>query len=200
MKRIIIVGLVLAGFITSQAQERLSREESLKAAFFATANLKEMLNTPIPTDPDVKRPVGYKDGDYGAMVFPETKLSDSLAKMGKEVVPVGQLWMLKLAPLNDGQVVPTSKLRMVHVSAGDQEADVVCCALGVRKSSDGAPELLIYGKDKEPVMKVALKSVSGQQENPLDFSADRKDNGGELTLKIAGKYEAVFMVTDPEQY
>jgi len=38
----------------------------------------------------------------------------------------------------------TSKLRVVHLKSEDNEADVVCCALGVRKDADGGLELLIY--------------------------------------------------------
>lgn len=200
MKKTILVAFVLSCIVTTQAQERCSREEALKYAFFLSANLKELLATPIPTDPDVKRPVAVKDGDYGGMVLPECKLSaDTLAKAGKEPVAVGQLWLYRLSPLGEGKVVPVSSLKMVHVSAGDSEGDVALCALGVAKGSDGL-ELLVYGKSKEPVMRVPLRTTSGKQENPLEFSAERRDDGGMLTLKFAGKYEASFMVTDPEQY
>jgi hypothetical protein len=159
-----------------------------------------MLNTPIPTDPDVKRPVGVKDGDYGGMVLPEAKLSaDTFANAGQDAKSVGQLWLRGLAPMNAGEVVPASKLRIVHVNAMGQEADAVCCALGVCKDANGGLELLIYGKDKEPVTRAALKSISSQQDNPVDLSAERKDDSGVLTLKFLGKYEATFSVTAPEQ-
>ena len=108
--------------------------------------------------------------------------------------------MLKLSPLNDGQVVPTSKLHMVHISQGDQEVDVSCCALGVRKTDTGGLELLIYGKAATPVLKVPLKSISATQEDPLDISAERQDDGGLITLKLVGKYQATFKVTDPDLY
>ena len=50
--------------------------------------------------------VALRDGEYGGMVLPECKLTvGAIAQAGKEPVPVGQLWMLRLAPLNDGQVV-----------------------------------------------------------------------------------------------
>jgi hypothetical protein len=200
MKRIIIAPVLLAGLLAMQAQERLSREEALKYAFFASSDLKEMLKTPIPTDPDIKRPVALKDGDHGAMVLPEAKLSaDTFANASKEVASVGQLWLVKLAPVNEGQVVSKTKLRTVRVRAGDQEGDAVCCALGVCKDPNRGLELLIYGKDKEPVTRVAMKSISGQQDNPIEVSAERKDDSGVLTLKFLGKYEATFSVTEAEQ-
>jgi hypothetical protein len=166
---------------------------------FVTLDLKAMLDTPIPTDPDVKRPVGVKDGDFGGLILPECKLSaDTFANAGKEAKAVGQIWLRGLAPMNQGEVVAQSKLRTLHVQAMGQEIDAVCCAMGVCKDANGALELLIYGKDKQPVTRVALKSVSGQQDNPIDMTAERKDDSGVLTLKFLGKYEATLSVTAPD--
>jgi hypothetical protein len=200
MKRTLIAAVLLTGLLAVQAQEKMSREETLQIAFYTSLDLKAMLNTPIPTDPDVKRPVAVKDGDYGSLVLPETRLSaDTFSNAGKEAKSVGQIWLRGLAPMNAGEIVPASKLRTVHVSAMGQDADAVCCALGVGKDANGGLELLVYGKDKEPVTRVALKSISGQQENPIELSAERKDDSGVLTLKFLGKYEAAFSVTAPEQ-
>lgn len=200
MNKLLIIAILAAAVPSLPAQERSSREEALKFACFAALNLKEMLNTPIATDPDIKRPVVLKDGDYGGMALPETKLSaETFAKAGKDIIPVGQLWMHKLSPLMNGEVVPVSKLKMVHVVAGDNEADVANCALGVQKRDNGDFELLVYGKDKQPVARVRMKAASGPQENPLEMSAERQNDGGLLTLKFAGKYQAELMVTDPEQ-
>jgi hypothetical protein len=200
MKHTLIAAVLLTGLLAVHAQEKMSREETLQIAFFTSLDLKAMLNTPIPTDPDVKRPVAIKDGDYGGMVLPEAKLSaDTFVNAGKEAKSVGQIWLRGLAPMNAGEVVPASKLRTVHVNAMGQEADAVCCALGVDKDANGGLELLVYGKDKEPVTRTALKSISGQQDNPIELSAERKDDSGVLTLKFLGKYEATFSVTAPEQ-
>ena len=201
MKRTIIMAALVAGLTTTQAQEQLSRQDALKYAFAVSANLPAMLKTPIPTDPDVKRPVACRDGDYGGMVLPEAKLSAAVfAKAGKEAVAVGQLWLLKLVPMNDGQAVPAGKLRMVEVSSEEGQATVPCCALGVCKDDKGGLELLVFGKDKEPLLRAPLRPITRQQENPVEMSAERKDEGGLVTLRFLGKYEASFMVTDPELY
>ena len=90
MKRTILIAAFFAGFAAAQAQEPLSRQEALKGAFIVSVDLAAMLKTPIPTDPDVKRPVAARDGDYAALVLPESKLSaDVFAKAGKEAAPVG---------------------------------------------------------------------------------------------------------------
>ena len=136
-----------------------------------------------------------------AWCLPETKLSaEVFSKAGKEAAPVGQLWLLKLVPLTDGQPVPASKLRMVEAKSDEGQATVPCCALGVRKVGEGGLELLVFGKDKEPVLRAPIKTVSRQQEDPIEMSAERKENGGLVTLRFLGKYEASFMVTDPDQY
>jgi hypothetical protein len=48
-------------------------------------------------------------------------------------------------------------------------------------------ELLIFGKDKEPLTRVPMKSISGQQDNPIEMSSERQDNKGLVTLKFLGK-------------
>ena len=201
MKQITLMAAFIAGLTTAQAQEQLPRQEALKYAFILSADLPAMLKTPIPTDPDVKRPVALRDGDYGGMVLPESKLNAAVfAKAGKEAAAVGQLWLLKLVPLSDGQPVAASKLRMVEVKSEDAQATVCCCALGVRKAGEDELELLVYGKDKEPVIRAPLRAISRQEEDPIAMSAERKDDGGHVTLRFLGKYEANFIVTDPEQY
>jgi hypothetical protein len=70
----------------------------------------------------------------------------------------------------------------------------------VRKAGEDELELLVYGKDKEPVIRAPLHAISRQEEDPIAMSAERKDDGGHLTLRFLGKYEATFIVTDPEQY
>jgi hypothetical protein len=200
MKRIILSLLLMANVHGLQAQEAVAREDALKYAFSAALDLKQMLGTPIPTDPDVKRPAVVKDGEYGGMILPETKLSAAvLEKSGKEVVPVGQLWLHKLAPLVDGQVTSQSKLLIARVQLPEGEASGPVLTLALQKKADGTAELLVYGKDKEPLFRVPAKSISGQ-DNGLEFAAERRNDSGSLTLKIAGKYEASFAVTDPDRF
>jgi hypothetical protein len=186
----------LFAVLSAQSQEKLPREECMKYAFIVSANLKELLNTPIPTDPDVKRPAAVKDEGSGAMVLPETKLSaQTFARIGKETVPVGQLWMAYLAPVSEGKVIPADKLRLVHLATGDQDVDAPCLALAVRKDPKANLELLIYGKTSEPLIRLPLKSVASVQDVPVDLTAERKDDGSTLLkLTFVGKYAAALTV------
>ncbi len=183
------------------AQEALPRAEALKYAFAVAADLGEMLKTPVLTDPDIKRPVALREGDYGGMVLPECKLAaSSLEQPGKEGVPVGQLWLLKLVPMKDGRPVPADSLRFVDVSTDEGSARVPCCVLVVRSTADKTPELIVLGKDKTPVLTAPLKAISQTQDNPIEMTAERTDDGGLVTVRILGRYETSFMVTDPDQF
>jgi hypothetical protein len=200
----VALGSLLLGLLTLNpvaAQENLPRAAALSYAFAVAADLGEMLKTPIPTDPDLKRPVAAREGDYGGMVLPESKLTaGSLEKAGKDLIPVGQLWLLKLVPMSDGRPLPGNRLRFVDVTTEEGHAKVPCCVLAVRTGEGDALELALLGNDKTPLLTAPLKKISKPQDNPIDLAAERKEDGGLLSLKILGKYEASFMVTDPDEF
>jgi len=195
MRTILAAVIILAGCSAARAQEALSREEALKAAFRLCSDLPKMLDTPIPTDPDIKRPVGLHADNRGLLVLPESKLGlDAVAKAGPDAVSIGQLWLLKVAPAVEGQPVKPDRLQIVNVSGEKETAAVALCALGVRKGADGRPELLVYGKGKEPLLHIPLTQISEKQENPIEVSAGQQGDGAMLTLKILGKFSASFPV------
>jgi hypothetical protein len=130
------------------------------------------------------------------MVLPQKNLKTvGLASVGDAIVPIGQLWLYNLTPMREGQAVGSEKLRLVKVSADGETATVPQCALGVRKSRAGALELVIFGKSKEPLLTVPLKTVEAKQQLPIDLDAQRESDSGRITLKILGKYQATFDVT-----
>jgi len=147
----------------------------------------------------LKQPVVIHDGDFGGMVLPEAKLSaDAIAHAGTSIVPVGQLWLRKLVPMRDGEAVPASKLRLASVTKDGEEAKLPQCALGVQRNSAGALELLVFGKDKEPLVRVPLRTMDATQEAPIDLLAERESDSGKVTLKILGKFTATISVTELE--
>ena len=118
------------------------------------------------------------------MVLPAARLSeDALAKAGAEAVPVGQLWLLKLAPLVNEQVVANDKLKLVTVSGSEGSATVPCCHLGVRKSGEGKLELVVFGKGKEPIVTAPLKTIASKPSSPLDLEVERQNDRGQVTVK-----------------
>jgi hypothetical protein len=199
MKRILVTLSLLAAIQIVSGQEQLPRREALKLAFYVSADLKTLQSTPITTDVDLKQPVAVRDGDYGALVLPEAKLNDkAITKSGEHVVSVGQLWLYRLTPMRDGVAVPGSQLRTVNVETDGNSAAVVQCALGAESNGSGGVELLLYGKDKSPLLKLPLKKIEGPQQPPIAMNAERTDDTGLITLKILGRYQATFDVTELE--
>lgn len=188
---IFLVALAFSGF----SQEPISREVAVRIATYLNFDLSQFKETPIPTDGDTKRPVGLRLEEYGGLIVPETKLSaDTFFKIGKEVVPVGQLWLRRIAPLKNDEPINEEKLRLVPVSYEGRQDKVCLCLLGARKNADGTLELLIYSKEKEPLITVPMKKIDVAQENPIEISAEVDQNTAVVTLKIVGKYEASFKV------
>lgn len=200
MKQILIVLTLLIGLPLAQAQERLSQEQALRLAKLVGADTNQLQHTPIPTSVDLEKAVAMRDGEFGGLVLPEAKLSaEALAKAGEKVLAIGQLWLRGLTPMRDGEGVSEAKLRIATVKTQDgDEVKAPQCALGVQKNSAGELELLVFGKDKEPVLKVALKKIDIKQESPLEVDAERGSESAQVRLKILGKYEAAFKVTQLE--
>jgi len=198
MKKTLIALTLLTTLQAGLAQEHLSRTETLKYAFLVSQDLAQLTGTPIDTDVDLKRAVAMRDGDYGAMVLPEAKLTaDTLAKANQDLRPIGQLWLHRLAPMRNGWAVGWDELRLVSVADEDGSASVPQCTLGVRRSAAGQLELAILGKTKKPLLTVPLQSVETRQQQPIEMAARRVDDySGQITLRILGRYEAVLPVTE----
>jgi hypothetical protein len=200
MKPILITLTLFTSLQFISAQEKLSREEALTYARIVSLDAQQLNGTPIVTDVDPEQPVALKDEDYyGGMVLPQKGLKpETLDRAGQTAVPIGQLWLRKLTPMRDGEAVSRDKLRIVTVHAEGEEVRVPQCALAVRRNAGGALELLVFGKDKEPLLTAALKPLNATQSLPIDLEAKRDWDSGKLTLKILGKYQATISVTELE--
>lgn len=197
MKRTIVALGLLAALHSSFAQEKLSLEDSLPYARTVSADTRQLNGTPLATEVDADQPVVITDDPYGGMVLPQKNLKvEAIAQAGETAVPVGQLWLRRLTPMNEGEPVAQDRLRLVTVRSQGEEVTAPQCALGVRRNAGGKLELLVYGKGREPVLTVALKPLDATQSAPLDLEAERDGDAGKLTLKILGKYQATMSVTE----
>lgn len=199
MKQILAALLIVTTCHYASSQEQLPRREALKYAFLVSTDLKTLQSTPITTDVDLKQPVALRDGDYGAMILPEAKLTaDAIAKAGEQIVPVGQLWLHKLTPMRGGSGIPGYQLRLVNIVGEEESGEAAQCALGVKNNGADGLELLVFGKEKNPLLKVPLKKTERTQQLPIALQAEREDESGRLTLNLLGRYEASFRVTELE--
>jgi hypothetical protein len=188
---------LLTPALTAVAQEILPREEALRYAFVAALYEPTTTQAPIRVDADLKRPVVGYEGDYGAMILPETKLTAAtLEKVGRDVVPIGQLWLRKLTPMANGYAVDSSDLHMVQIRHEGESARVPFCLLGVRRTEAGALELVVYGRGSKPIAQSALTKATRTQSLPIELSAERESDSGRLTLHLVGQYAATLSVTE----
>jgi hypothetical protein len=67
--------------------------------------------------------------------------------------------------------------------------------LAAAKNGKGALELLVFGKDGEPVVRTLLGKVRSAAKFPIEMTTEKQDeNSGLLTLRIAGQFEAEILL------
>ncbi len=201
MKNIRSLALVMAALALHSApafsQQILSRDEAMKYAFLVAQNEPAPSLAPIKVDADLKRPFGGYEDEYGVLVLPETKLTAAtFQSLGKDVIPVGQLWLRKLTPQVNGSAVESSSLQLVSITHEGETVRVPLCLLGARKTDSGALELLVFGKGREPLLRLPLAKGQSSQSLPLELSGERESDGGLIKLRIVGQYVASIPVTE----
>jgi hypothetical protein len=179
------------------AQDRLPQNEARRYARVCVEQLGDPGDTPIKTDVDPHKAVAVRGEGGGAMVIPDKTIAkEKLAKAGRDVLPVGQLWLRKWTVVVGGKAVPRDKLRIVTINVDDKDRPMPLLLLGVRQKGTKGLELVAYAKDTEPLLVVPLKKVAFVQEPPLDLQWERGEkNVDPLTLTLFGKYQAVLPIT-----
>jgi len=193
--------LTAAGFATFvhplPAQDAIELAEAQRAARKLAASATAITDAPFAVEVDREKPQGIKAKDGGLIVLPDRKLSaELLAAANSAITPVGQLWTLKLVMAEKGSAVPAAKLRRITVVDDEKEREVQLYFLGAAKNDKGALELLVFGKDKEPLARVPLVAREGaKQEFPIEVSGEKRDDHtGMLTLRLFGQYEAQLLL------
>ena len=199
MKRTLTSLLLLALVRSASAQEIAPADVAHKAAVKLQAALGPLADAPLSIDADAEKPSLLKAGDSaGILIVPDKKLrAASLPGTGSEIVPLGQLWMRKLTLVSDAAPVAASKLRSVTVSDDGKETAVVLFLVGVGRNAGGQPELVVFSKDKEPVLRAPIESINGEKhDTPVTLSGRKSgESAGLLTLDILGRYRAELTVT-----
>lgn len=113
---------------------------------------------------------------------------------GKEVVPVGQLWLRKWTPVANGKAVPNDKLRIVLINVEDKDRPMPLLLLGVRRKGKDL-ELVGYAKENEPVLVLPLKKTDFIQNLPVEIDWERGEKFDRLPIKLFGKFETVIEIS-----
>jgi hypothetical protein len=191
--------ICLALFATAFSGEgRLSKEDAQRYAKLCVEQTgSKSSNSQIKTDVDPEKACAVQGEGGGAMVIPDKTLTaDKLAKAGKEIVPVGQLWLRKWTLVVDGSPVPEKTLKIAKINIDEKKRPMPLFLLGVRKNGDKGMELLVYAKGNEPLLVMPLKVIDFIPDTPLDLEWTRGEKLVDpLTMKILGKYQAEFAIT-----
>lgn len=195
---LLMAALALTGGV--KAQERAPIEEARKAAQLIKEGMADVTDKPLKIEIDLEKPQVLKAKDIGILVVPPKDFSEkSLAKLGKEVTPIGEMWMLRIVPAVDGKSVASDKLRHVSVTGKDQTFNLSFYQLGAQKNDKDGLDLVIYSKDKKPLLTVPLQKSDATQEFPLELDGRKEgESSGVLTINVVGKYKANVSVMAEE--
>ena len=195
------LNLVLSLTLIS-AQEFVPPDQAEKAALQLVGEAVRIKGLPLQVDLDPVKAFAMtvKNKGYASLVLPDKALSkEALARTGKTVMPLGQLWLNKLTPAVQSKGTPGDQLNLVDVTFKNTDQRLVLLLLGVQKSDKGELELLVYGKEKKPLLKLPLRKSSPSQELPLEL--DMRPGGealGTIVIKVLGAYEAALPVAELE--
>jgi len=187
---LLLICLGAASFAT--AQEAVPLDKAQDAARKVNASLGRIDDVPFSVDADTNKPQAIHADKVGIMILPDKHFtSETLAASFKDILPVGQLWMLSAAVADGSKAPAKDKLRSIAIEEGDKEKEVQLYLLGVRKTEGTELELVIFGKGKEPITHIPLKATSGTQEFPLQLTGRKEsDTSGILTVQFLGQYTA----------
>lgn len=200
---LIIVLFTALSALRAQELQAIPSEELAKGVqvlLTANAGLGEL---PLKLELAADRASGFKAGDAGAIFIPDQRLKIEKAdkaerKQNKNAtVAVGQLWTSKIAPKDKDAVLTGDKLRFVKVPAKDRELEVVMFSLGLQPAGKKEFQLVLYGKDNQPVLRVPLTAdkVKGKGAAPVTMTARKSDeDGGVLEFKLLGRFKAEIPV------
>ncbi len=182
------------------AQEIVPQEDLAKVVPRALARLADFDNLPLKTDAEGAKAFGMKIRNYAAVVIPDKGLTkEALAKASSQVLPIGQLWLSKLSPAVKDATTPNSRLRLVTLTIKEEDHRLPLLLLGVRKQADNRLELVVYAKDKEPLLALPLTKAGTKQEFPLEIAMRQGTTTlGLIDINILGEYQATLPVGEQQ--
>ena len=198
MRQTLVLLAALLATSLASAQERLSSDQVQHAVQVVTTALGEIKDAQVKLELDSAKSTGIKGANgVGILAIPDKHLtSESLAKAGNELAPIGQLWLRNVAMFAGGKVVRGDTLRQVTVREKDTETHLQVYLVGARRTGKGL-ELVVFAKDKEPLLTVPLVSAEASQDLPIELAGegerDREESAA-LILKLVGKYKATIPI------
>jgi hypothetical protein len=208
MQAKLFLTVVLLNFTAIHAQEpqTLPPDELAKGTRLLMDANARLGDLPLKLELAPDRSVGLKAGDAGAILIPDQRLkADKAAKADRKgskgaSMPVGQLWLLKIAPWDNGSALPKDKLRLVTIEEKSKTLELVVFALAIEKAGKQGTQLALYGKDSAPVMRVPLTAAKSKGAAPVVMAARKTgEESGMLELGLLGRFKAEIPVGKPAE-
>ncbi len=200
---LLIAALITAATLHAQEPQAIPPEELAKAtALLMDANTR-VGDLPLKLELAPEQAAGFKAGDAGALLIPDKRLKIEKAAKGDkaakkkakgEAMPVGQLWTLKLSPKDKDSVLPNDKLRLVKISAKDKDVELAMFTLGIEKAGKKEFQLVLYGKDSQPALRVPLTAEKSDSGAATLSGRKTGDDSGVLELKLLGRFKVEIPV------
>jgi hypothetical protein len=205
MKTTLLLSLVLATATSALAQTLATLEEAQGAARILlqfTTVTTAVTGAPISIDADFDHPQLLKgEGDAGVLIIPhKTLTSDVLANAAEgKPTPIAQLWINKATLVRDGKPTSDDRTRRATVSLGEKTFDLQVYLLGISKTATGTLELLLFGRDSAPLLRIPLEKIATAQQMPAELSGQKTgETSATLTVSLLGQYKADVPLTKRE--
>lgn len=197
-----LFGIVFAGTaVRAQEPERLDAEKAKKFGGIIAGAIAKIEDLPVKLKLDGEQAMGMTAKDKGAMLIPAAGLTiEAIKKVDKEVVPVGALVLHKVGPAVNGEAISADQFRTVEISiADDKTATITVVPLAAARVA-GRLVLLVYGKDKAPLIVGTLSEAQHANSSPLELEVRKGDRDGTALLLIGalGQFRSSVTVVAQE--
>ena len=195
----VMLGLLVAGFVSAQEPKKLEGEEAKKIATRLTEASAKLENTPFKVTPDIEKAGGLAAKKHVALLLPDTGLKlDTLKKIDREIVPLGLLYTHKMTLVVADQSLPEDQQRTVEIEVKNEKAKIAVMHLAAAKVA-GRLVLLVYTNGKTPAMVTTLAETEDAKDLPLDVEGKKAaSNQATLLVTVLGKYRAAISVAGQE--
>jgi hypothetical protein len=203
-----ILFIVIGTVARSIAQENVPLEEAREGARKANATIATEKEMPLQIEADLEKPVAIRGGQVALMIVPDKRMTPAqFGALTTEVSPIAQLWTRNASLQINGEPAQRDRVRVIGVDDRLKKVEVELYLIGARKNEGGASEVLIFGKGKEPLLRLPLTAgaesaaaASATSSGPIELAGRKTgENSGILTLRFAGGRSAEIPLARPAQ-
>jgi hypothetical protein len=190
-----VLGLAAVTATAVADPEPIPQDLAVAIAKMLTEKADAQADAPIKLESDPEKATGlHKPEEAGLMVVPRKDLKVETVKGVEEAngMPTGYLFLYRITPVVDGKAMPANKLPTVTFKSDDgTEREIVTLRLALKKENEETWKLLVFGKEKKPLVASTFRAEGNSSELPLSVSVkDVGEKEGTLVVTVFGKYAA----------